>query len=83
MLGLRQRHGEWVELRPSRENEFSLADLEWCQTVRKLVIGATSLARIQPGSMAASSRSYLRADGQGTQVRRPFVVGGNIFGLPR
>lgn len=46
MLGLRQRHGEWVELKPGRENEFSLADLEWMPDPwRKLVIGAS-----QPGT---------------------------------
>jgi TnpA family transposase len=40
MLGLRGRHGEWVELKPGSENEF-MADLEWMPDPwRKLVIGA-------------------------------------------
>ena len=46
MLGLRQRYGEWIELKPGSENEFSLADLEWMPDPwRKLVIGAG-----QPGT---------------------------------
>ena len=40
MLGLRRRHGEWVELKPGSENGLSLADLEWMPDQwRKLVIG--------------------------------------------
>lgn len=40
MLGLRRRHGEWVELKPGNENGLSLADLEWMPDQwRKLVIG--------------------------------------------
>ena len=40
MLGLRRRHGEWVELKPGNENGLSLVDLEWMPDQwRKLVIG--------------------------------------------
>ncbi|MFO1432678.1 MAG: DUF4158 domain-containing protein [Candidatus Competibacteraceae bacterium] len=40
MLGLRRRHGEWVELKPGNDNGLSLADLEWMPYQwRKLVIG--------------------------------------------
>lgn len=40
MLGLRGRHGEWVELKPDADNGLSLADLDWIPDKwRKLVIG--------------------------------------------
>ena len=40
MLGVRKRHGEWVELKPDAENGLSLADLDWMPDKwRKLVIG--------------------------------------------